>query len=601
MPLHPAPDGDGWRTTRWHLRRGRLYLIPGDSPVGLRLPLDSLTWSALPADVRALTVRATRRAPDRRARCPGRPTVVARARGGAHRGRASRCATATSACSCRRSSTPNTPSSCWPSIESVADDLDCAGGHRGLPAAARSAADHPRRHARPRRHRGQRAAERVVARAARRCVETLYEEARLTRLGTEKFSLDGSHTGTGGGNHVTLGGAAPGRQPDAAPPRSPAQHGDVLAAPSVDVVPVLRPVHRPDQPGATSRRGTRRHRVRTGDRVRRARAPGPRGPAVARRPSAASPARRPHRQHPSLRVLHRQAVQPRQRARPTRHPRAPGVRDAAAPADGAGPGVARPGARRPLLGRARTPGRLVRWGTDLYDRYPAAVVRACRHPRRGRRSPPSRHRLRHRAGSNRSSSSGSRSIGEIELGDVRLELRSAIEPWHVLGEEVGGSGTARYVDSSVERMQVLVDGFNEARHILTCNKVPVPLQTDRARPAPAWPACDSRPGPRGRRCTPRSTRTVRSCSIWSIGGARSRSVAAPTRSRIPAAGPTTRSRSTPPRPRRAATAGSSSTGTRPAASTSPSSTGSRRAVPREYSRTLDLRRHDPVELIREPT
>jgi len=68
-------------------------------------------------------------------------------------------------------------------------------------------------------------------------------------------------------------------------------------------------------------------------------------------------------------------------------------------------------------------------------------------------------------------------IGEIELGDVRLELRNAIEPWHVLGEEVAGSGTARYVDSSVERLQVLVEGYNEARHIVTCNQVPVPLHT----------------------------------------------------------------------------------------------------------------------------
>ena len=43
--------------------------------------------------------------------------------------------------------------------------------------------------------------------------ETLYEEARLARLGTEKFMLDGRHSGTGGGNHVTLGGATPADSP----------------------------------------------------------------------------------------------------------------------------------------------------------------------------------------------------------------------------------------------------------------------------------------------------------------------------------------------------------------------------------------------------
>ncbi|MBZ5737997.1 transglutaminase family protein [Nocardioides mangrovi] len=69
-------------------------------------------------------------------------------------------------------------------------------------------------------------------------------------------------------------------------------------------------------------------------------------------------------------------------------------------------------------------------------------------------------------------------IGLATLGDgIALELRSAIEPWHVLGEEASGSGTARYVDSSVERLQVLVRGIDPARHLVTCQGVPVPLTT----------------------------------------------------------------------------------------------------------------------------
>ena len=64
---------------------------------------------------------------------------------------------------------------------------------------------------------------------------------------------------------------------------------------------------------------------------------------------------------------------------------------------------------------------------------------------------------------------------------VELELRQAIEPWHVLGEEATGSGTARYVDSSVERIQVSVRGIDPRRHLVTCQGVPVPL-TPTGRP-----------------------------------------------------------------------------------------------------------------------
>jgi uncharacterized protein (DUF2126 family) len=65
--------------------------------------------------------------------------------------------------------------------------------------------------------------------------------------------------------------------------------------------------------------------------------------------------------------------------------------------------------------------------------------------------------------------------GNISLGDLQLELRMAIEPWHVLGEEVIATGTARFVDSSVERLQVKVTGLTDSRYVIACNGRRVPL------------------------------------------------------------------------------------------------------------------------------
>lgn len=71
-------------------------------------------------------------------------------------------------------------------------------------------------------------------------------------------------------------------------------------------------------------------------------------------------------------------------------------------------------------------------------------------------------------------------IGEIALRGMGVELRNALEPWHVLGEEPAGGSTVRYVDSSVERVQARVSGWVEERYLLACNGVAVPLDaTDR--------------------------------------------------------------------------------------------------------------------------
>ena len=65
--------------------------------------------------------------------------------------------------------------------------------------------------------------------------------------------------------------------------------------------------------------------------------------------------------------------------------------------------------------------------------------------------------------------------GTASYEGAQIELRQAIEPWHVLGEEVSQVGTSRYVDSSVERLQVKATGFNESRYLVACNGRALPM------------------------------------------------------------------------------------------------------------------------------
>jgi uncharacterized protein (DUF2126 family) len=68
-------------------------------------------------------------------------------------------------------------------------------------------------------------------------------------------------------------------------------------------------------------------------------------------------------------------------------------------------------------------------------------------------------------------------VGEIQRDGMQIELRTAIEVWNVLGEEPGAGGTVRYVDSSVERMQIKLTGILDSRYVVTCNGRRVPLHT----------------------------------------------------------------------------------------------------------------------------
>ncbi len=68
-------------------------------------------------------------------------------------------------------------------------------------------------------------------------------------------------------------------------------------------------------------------------------------------------------------------------------------------------------------------------------------------------------------------------VGEVQSTGIELTLRNALEPWHVMGEEGAPGGTARYVDSSLERIEVRVTGLNQSRYAITVNGKALPMQS----------------------------------------------------------------------------------------------------------------------------
>ncbi|MEP7321307.1 MAG: transglutaminase family protein [Saprospiraceae bacterium] len=302
--------------------------------------------------------------------------------------------------------------------------------------------------------------------------DILYEQAKLSRLGTEKFMLDGRHTGTGGGNHITIGGAKPAdsallRRPDLLqslitfwqhhPSLSYLFSGSFIGptsqAPRIDEglednlyemeIAFSQVPEKGFIPFWLTDRLFRHLLTDLTGNTHRSEF------CIDKLYSPDSSSGRlgilefrgfdmpPHKHMSLVQSLLIRALIAAFWKKPYKH-------------------------------------KLVRWGTSLYDKYLL--------PHYVRQDMNEVMEFLNLAGYPFKSSWFDSFFefrfphyGSVTIRDIEMELRMGIEPWHVLGEEMSSSGTSRFVDSSLERVQVKLNGIQDSRYILLCNGSRVPL------------------------------------------------------------------------------------------------------------------------------